>query len=495
MNLLDDLSKRRVVALFILLSFAVLGSKPARAAATFIVSSALDATDAAPGDGVCAAANGLCTLRAAIQEANALAGDDTILLPAGVYFLSIANPGGAAENAAASGDLDLTSDISLLGGGQGSTLIDGGALDRVFHVVGSSSDVAISSLTIRNGRLSAGNGGGIENGGNLNLTQVAVSANMAVLGGGISNNSVLTMSAGRVESNTANNDGGGFINNGVLTVVNTIIRGNISGDDGGGLRNLKTFSLTGSTLSSNSAASFGGGLANGSGSGITGTVTIANSLFNSNTSMDGGGGLQNELGTVVLINSTLSGNASNNNGGGIYNLATLNLHSATITGNTADSDSNDSGSGGGVRSDPAGTINFSNSLIVGNFDNSSGTKHADCSGALTSQNYNLIFDLSGCTITGTVTSNKTGVDPLLAPLQNNGGPTFTHALLAGSPAIDAGNPAGCRDNGGNLLSSDQRGLPRTVDGDGNGSAICDIGAYEFGNIVYWVYLPVILRSP
>ena len=69
---------------------------------------------------------------------------------------------------------------------------------------------------------------------------------------------------------------------------------------------------------------------------------------------------------------------------------------------------------------------------------------------------------------------------ILRPLKNNGGPTQTHALVAGSPAIDAGNPGGCRDNSGALLQTDQRGFPRNVDGNSDGTARCDIGAVEFG---------------
>lgn len=86
------------------------------------------------------------------------------------------------------------------------------------------------------------------------------------------------------------------------------------------------------------------------------------------------------------------------------------------------------------------------------------------------------YDTGHCTIIGTVTLN----DPQLGPLADNGGPTQTHALPAGSPAIDAGNAGGCRDSLGALLTADQRGFARTVDGDADGTAICDIGAYEFG---------------
>lgn len=103
-----------------------------------------------------------------------------------------------------------------------------------------------------------------------------------------------------------------------------------------------------------------------------------------------------------------------------------------------------------------------------------------CSGNMTSEGYNL---LTSCVVTGDITGNITGVDPNVGPLQDNGGPTFTRALLSGSLAIDAGNPAGCTDVFGNPLTTDQRGFTRPTDGDSNGSAICDIGAYEFGAVM------------
>lgn len=114
--------------------------------------------------------------------------------------------------------------------------------------------------------------------------------------------------------------------------------------------------------------------------------------------------------------------------------------------------------------------NAANSIISGNIDNSPDASHPDCSGTLLSQGYNLIGDTSGCFIGGDISGNLTGVDPLLGPLQDNGGPTFTHALLPGSPAINAGNPAGCTDHLGNSLLTDQRGMPRV--------GRCDMGAYE-----------------
>src|SRR5262249_7450167 len=97
---------------------------------------------------------------------------------------------------------------------------------------------------------------------------------------------------------------------------------------------------------------------------------------------------------------------------------------------------------------------------------------------INSQGYNLIGDTTGCVITGDTTGNKSGVAPNLGPLRDNGGPTFTHALLTGSPAIDAGNPAAPGSGGNACPVDDQRGVTRPQDGDGDTTAVCDIGAYE-----------------
>jgi hypothetical protein len=120
----------------------------------------------------------------------------------------------------------------------------------------------------------------------------------------------------------------------------------------------------------------------------------------------------------------------------------------------------------------------------------------DCSGALQSGGYNLIGAVDGaCTITGTTTGNQTGtipspLDPLIGGLGDNDGPTDTHALLPGSPAIDTGNPAGCTDLGAAVLPEDQRWWARHIDGDLDGTATCDIGAYE---MTIDLFLPLIMR--
>jgi len=153
--------------------------------------------------------------------------------------------------------------------------------------------------------------------------------------------------------------------------------------------------------------------------------------------------------------------------------ATATLNNVTITGNTADNDANGSGDGGGVAIDSTGTVNVKNTVIGDNTDKSMGAdpKHPDCSGTITSEGYNLIEDVTGCTIAGATTGNVVGQDPRLSQVADNGGSTQTHALQKNSPAIDAGNPAAPGSGGSACEATDQRGVPRT-------GSRCDMGAYE-----------------
>lgn len=127
------------------------------------------------------------------------------------------------------------------------------------------------------------------------------------------------------------------------------------------------------------------------------------------------------------------------------------------------------GNGGGIY----GNVTLLNTIVAGNTDNSTGTKHPDCSGTITSRGYNLIQSTTGCTITGIMTGNITGVSANLGALANNGGPTLTHLPNTGSPVIDAGTNVGCAGN-------DQRGYNRPAEGNADGNARCDIGAVEVG---------------
>lgn len=381
-------------------------------------------------------ADGDCSLREAIRAANLDAtvsgcaagnGDDTILLPAGTYVLTIMG----IENDAASGDLDIRSNLTITGAGAATTIIDGNSGvtgDRVFHLL--SGDVTISGVTIQNGNPGNAVGGGIAiSGGTLALVSSTVASSTAGLGGGIYIEAAST-----------------------LTLTGSTVSGNVATlSGGGGIFNWGALSVTGSTISDNRAA-YGGGINSQAGNALT------------------------------LTNSTLSGNTAAFYGGGIIVYSgTVGLNNVTIAKNTADGNGDGTGNGGGI-AQMAGTVNLRNTIIAGNID--TGGQEPDCSGTLTSQGYNLVQSTLGCTIVGDATGNLSGQNPNLGPLQDNGGSTLTQALMPGSPAINAANPA-VPGSGGNACEAfDQRGTPRPQ------GPRCDIGAVE---TYYRLYLSLIVK--
>lgn len=428
--------------LVVCVSLLSLGVNPgsARSTASFVVNSTTDAVDAAPGDGICATAGGVCTLRAAIQEANALAGDDIITLPAGTYMLTIVGTGDTAA-----GDLDITQNLSINGAGASLTIINGGAIDRVFHVNGSIT-VSISSVTITNGNGGGSSGGILNSGGTLTIIHSTLSSNTADFGGGIVNSA------------------------GILTVTNTTFSNNSAGMDyaGGGIYTVSgVVNIMNSTFSGNSGG-LGGGIYKSSG-----TLTVDNSTFSSN-SADGGGGIANfGSGTVNIINTTISGNSAGLNGGGISNTGTMTITNSTLSNNSAVTN------GGGISNFGGGTIRVKNTIIAGNINPNNIPDCSSAAGSIISDGHNLVGKSDGCNwsiatgdLVGTI---ATPVDPKLDSLADNGGSTQTHALFAGSPAIDSGNPATPGSGGNACPTIDQRGVTRP-----QGSR-CDIGAYEFAN--------------
>jgi CSLREA domain-containing protein len=377
--------------------------------------------------------NGNCSLREAIRATNldrvvdacpAGRGDDTIIVPAGTYALAIA---GAGEDASLTGDLDITASLTLEGAGASSTIVDGRGLDGVLQVLGPSSVVRISMLTIANGStfgIVDRTGGGLANGSLLTSPDITPGGNVSVV------ESVFRDNSGR-------SGGGGIENNsGAMTLINTTINGNATAFLGGGVLNGDRMTIINSTISDNRAASgIGGGIANGAAARLT------------------------------IIGSTISGNSANLGGGGISNTGALTIQGSTVAANT----------GGGL----GGAASVGNTIIA----NNSGlpgeeTTPADCVGTIISQGYNLIQDATGCTLGGVTTGNLLGVDGRLGPLQDNGGPTQTHLPLSASPAIDAGNPAAPGSTAEACPTTDQRGVSRPQDGNSDGRAVCDIGAVE-----------------
>ena len=218
----------------------------------------------------------------------------------------------------------------------------------------------------------------------------------------------------------------------IMSFVNATISGlTIANGNDGGVFNLGTLTLTSVTISGNSAVNYGGGIFNGNDS----TLILSNSTISGNSAKEGGG-IYN-IGSLTLINSTVSGNsASVGRGGGISNFDSLTLTNSTISSNSAVGVIGGDGGGGIASLSDAGMVNVRNTIIA---RNTATLGSPDFFGLLTSQGYNLIGNTSGTMITGTTTGNQLNVDPVLGPLQDNGGPTFTHALLSGSPAIEGGD--------------------------------------------------------
>jgi CSLREA domain-containing protein len=542
------------------------------AATTFTVNSLNDTPDAVI-NGVCADSNGVCTLRAAIEEANFQFGDDTIQFSVtGIINLNSQLPA-------------LTSNINMSGPGSGQLTIrrNSGGDYRIFLI---NSVTTISGVTITNGRTpdsvggaTALSGAGIfQSAGTLVLRDVVVTANSTGnggdnlfsgsseggwggFGGGIYASGTLTMTDCVISNNTTGHGGAGggsggsggrgagiYFAPGTLTMTNVLITGNRTGDSGGGSGNSgyggamwvggdffpsqnTTVNMTNVTITNNSTgdcigtgsgdAGGGGGIylyqgtvnltdssvsnnhtgngsvgtvfggAGGSGGGIfnNGILTLRNSLVSGNTTGNSapglnntGGGISNNF-TLTLINSTVSGNHTGtgpNLGGGVYVRGTATVINSTITANSATGDNGNGLSGSNA------TVTVANSIIAGNGANANSTDLATLFfGAPTfiSQGHNLIGNADGATgFNGPgdqVGTTAAPINPQLGLLQNNGGPTQTHALLSNSPALDAGDNALAKDTSGNPLLTDQRGAGRIADSaDADATATVDIGAFE-----------------
>lgn len=561
-------------------------------AAVFLVNTTSDTQDANPGNGICADAGGNCSLRAAITEANALAGADTINLPPGVYTHSLVSAG---DNNNAGGDFDINSDLTITGNDPLTTIVQanaspGVATERVFHVrfISAGMVVNLGGLTIQNGR-NAGNvfgagirldagagtlnlnnaivkdnrnassGGGISlsgaAGSTLNITNSTISDNIAGsttagtsgtgggihinnspaflninnstisnntatsgitfgLGGGIGCNGTVNIENSTISGNTAFSSvnsafgGGLYIPSGTTTVTNTTVSNNNATSTaggaffgaGGGVLNLnsnliiisalfefnvvshfhagiRTLASTGpanttirsSTVRNNSAPNEGGGVANISGASFDATTNIENSTINGNTTTGpsslGGGFLNFSSGTGtargICLNATISGNSAAGSSGNIHNQrnsgnAIFDVNFCTIVNGNAPVV-------GGVNN-VGGQVNLKNSIVAGSLQ--------DLGGTIISQNYNHIQNPAGATITP-MSNDVFNTDPMLGPLQDNGGNTLTHEPVGINPVTNTipNKVNGCGDE----IEIDQRFFTRP---DSLNSTHCDKGSVE-----------------
>ncbi len=483
-------------------------------ALTFDVNSTADQIDAKLGDGKCQAANGKCTLRAALNEVSSMQSTGQavlIVLQDEDYKLEIEPPAAATldENG---GDLDLFShntpppSVTIKGEGTGDTTITQLRGDRVIEL-SAPEPVTISGVTITGGS-TVNQGGGIANSepGGLTLSNSEVTGSSADEGAGIYSRRPLTIDNSSITDNRANGAGGGIAMNtfgGKLT--STTVAGNTAGLLGGGIwmQNTDLSLITRSLVMGNTAASTqvtgappaGGGIevdtdprfgattlqvgyttiqgnaAAGPGGGIfwqaTGTLALDSSLVALNTAESGAGISTGPgpstaaIGTVQLTNTTVSGNAAERGGGIERSSGNTLLRAVTIAGNSALRGSGILFIGARQVYSIASGLIMANLPATQNCTLSTGTGALPATDSLSVPGANLESG-TGCHLR---TSDMSGTNPLLAPLANNGGPTQTRALLPGSPAVDKYTGADCP-------STDQRAYKRPA------GLACDIGAFE-----------------
>lgn len=414
------------------------------------VTTTADEVDQRPGNGTCATVSNTCSLRAAVQEANRLPGSQTIIVPAGVYDLSIPpdNENLLDPAAAGGGDLDLFGSVIVAGADQATVIVDGNDLSRIFDVVPNAT-ASISGMTIRDGTDFGGGGVRVQT-SSLTLDNVIVEDNESqIAGGGIEVgglDSVLEIRNSIVRNNRAplfGGSGGGIEATGQITINRTRIVGNQASGSGGGLRGSGVVSVIESTIANNKALfSFhnGGGI---SASGLN----LVDSTVSGNTADAHGGGVSAFSGSIV--NSTVSGNTSATRGGGVSTSGTLTLLHVTIADNKA--------VGGGNGLFPLGDseLSLQNTILA----DPSGT---ECAGLPPASKGNNIASDASCSLTAG--GDRQTTDARINPLADNGGPTQTHLPRARSSAIDAAADVG--------LLRDQRGVRRPQ------GARPDIGSVE-----------------
>ncbi len=488
--------------------------------------------------------DGDCSLREAIKASNdntaadACMGGDAVAIDTIAFVVT--------------GTVRVYSQLSVAAGGplviDGSEeiTISGGGNTRVIEVE-PGSELTMQSLSVAHGYIYA-NGAGIYSSGILIIINSSISSNAAYYnGGGIFNSGSLTIAGSSLYGNSAHQgDGGGIYNTGIMTITeSTLAENTISIGNGGGIYNtdLGTFSISSSTITGNDVNGWsGGGIYNASGSdnalnkvtlfenrayyggGLynTGTLIITESVV-SNNSGSYGGGINNNNGKLTMINSAINGHKDTSMGGGIYaNGSVITIINSTISNNA-------SRIGGGFRIDNYSSVSLINStvsentasLVGGGININVSTLYSlnctlsensaprgggillygnvtlvntivanslsggDCrlySGGINDGGHNL--DSDGTCGLDPANGSLPNTNPLLGSLHDHSGPTMTHGLLWNSPAIDAGDNAQCP-------STDQRGVFRPQDGNGDGLEVCDIGSFELFWPIYLIYEPLV----
>lgn len=394
-------------------------------------------------------------------------------------FVSGGDTGGGIFN---DGSLTLTgcvvSDNEASGGGGGGIYV---------------TSTAQAGLTLANTTLSGNKaqlGGGVYNFGKLSASGCTFSNNQALggSGGGIYSQSPdFSLDHCTLNGNTAAGGGGGITNfdSAMLTYVDLIA--NHAGTFGGGMLNIGALSMGHGTVRGNIAATVGGGIFH-TASGTT-SAQISQSTISGNLAHQDGGGIWTDS-AMFVTNATIASNSSDRNGGGVYTKGgtylNANFYNTTIAYNDADDNQDVDGAGGGIFLDGTSVngTNLYNSIVAGNFVGNQAVSD-DCYsfnhgglGTLNSHARNLFGNTDGCSIS-TVSGSYALLDSvaLLGPLQANGGPTETIALLSGSNAIDGTIGGECLDSQSQPIAVDQRDVPRS-------DGACDVGAFEYQDQIF-----------
>jgi hypothetical protein len=438
------------------LAVAGLGLGAPADAATFTVT---NLNDAGPG-----------SLRQAVLGANSAAGADLITFQAGL----------TGTITLTTGQLQVEDAVDIQGPGAAALTVSGNDASRVFYLYADAApfDVTLSGLTISHGTADGSGGGGIkDNGENLTLDHVVLTANSSPVGPALwmdGKSLTATVRDSAITGNTGNFDGGVHVGStgGEVTFQRVVISGNTALHAGGAFFGApESLTIEDSTVSGNHSAFEAGGLEiHNTGKG---GFTLSGTTISGNSGTAGGGLVIDQAGgPVKVIDSTISGNDSST-GGGIYLYSLYNtvIQNSTIAGNTAGE-----GGGGGIflRN---GEVSLVNTIVADNLGPPSsrsvigkGTPAPlvgnDLGGEVFDSSYSLIENQ------GTATVNDLGgtifnQDPQLGPLANHGGPTQTQRPALTSPAVDHGDPAFAPPP-----ATDQRGFPRVADGR------LDIGAVE-----------------